>query len=301
MKPLLLLLLGAVIASTSASAREFRDFTNKAGKTIKAELLDLQDGKVKIRANGRVFDVPVTDLSEADQTFLTEWDLKRKGDEESLYYSEVVFEDDFSGEDFGEGWHHYKSESVLQEGVLIGKTIDINDHAGVDGIRFEGRKDMEVSVKFKFAGPEAERFNVWFDDKDYKGAHAGHITSVAIWPTGGNISDAKTGNMENSIYEMKKSPAGLDDETKKLLETKTTKLEIDIEKDKDEWHELLIRTKGNLVTVFVDGDEVGSLESEGNGHTTKSQVSLTTNANDVHYDDFLVRAAPASASDEEPE
>ncbi len=35
-------------------------------------------------------------------------------------------------------------------------------------------------------------------------------------------------------------------------------------------------------------------ESEGVAHLTKSLVSLTTNVNDVHYDDFTVKAAPAS-------
>ena len=299
MKTILCVTIALAIA-VAAEARDFRDFTNKSGATINAELLDLQDGIVKIRTKGKVFEIPVETLSDEDQTWLNEWDEKRKGNEETLYYSEVIFEDDFSKDEFDEKWGHYKSESVISDGVLIGKTIDINDHAGVDNIRFEGRRDMEVSVKFKFAGPEAERFNVWFDDKDFKGAHAGHICSITITPTGATIADAKTGNMENSIYEMKKSAAGLDDETKALLETKTARLELDIEKDKDEWHELVIRTKGATATVLVDGDEIGELESEGIAHPTKSQFSLTTNINDVHYDDLVVKAAPMSAdSDEE--
>lgn len=103
--------------------------------------------------------------------------------------------------------------------------LELNDHAGVDSIHFEGRQDMEVSVKFKFAGPDAKRFNVWFDDKDFKGSHAGHIASIAVSPEDVTIADAKTGNMENSIYEMTHSPAGLDDTTKELLRTKTARFE----------------------------------------------------------------------------
>lgn len=293
------IVLTMALALQVAGAREFRDFTNLAGKKIHGELLDVRDGKVRIRAKGQVYDISLETLSKEDQTFLYEWDLKRKGEEEQLYYKEVIFEDDFSGEGFGEQWRHYKSESVIKDGVLVGKTIDINDHAGVDSIRFEGRRDMEISVKFKFAGPDAQRFNVWFDDKDYKGSHAGHIASISISPTGGSIADAKTGNMENSIYEMKKSAAGLDEETKKLLETKTSRFELDLEKDKEEWHELMIRTKGDKVVVKVDGKEVGELQSEGVAHNTKSVVSLTTNVNDVHYDDFVVKAAPQSVIEEE--
>ena len=57
-------------------------------------------------------------------------------------------------------------------------------------------------------GESAERFNVWLDDKDYKGSHAGHISSIAISPTSGSISDAKTGNFENAIYEKRKGGGG---------------------------------------------------------------------------------------------
>ncbi|MAS97287.1 MAG: hypothetical protein CMO55_29190 [Verrucomicrobiales bacterium] len=272
-----------------AGAREFRTITNSAGVSIEAEILDYSEGTLKIRSQRKVFEIPVDTLSQADQDWIAEWDAKRQGKEEDLYYSEVIFEDDFSGDGFGEKWGHYKSESVIQDGVLIGKTIDINDHAGVDNIRFEGRKDMEVSVKFNFMSEEAQRFNVWFDDKDYKGSHAGHVASIALWPGGLSITDAKTGNMENSIYEKKKSPEGLDEETKELLETKTVKFDADIERET--WHSLKIRTKGDTITVFIDDDEIGSLTSEGNSHPTKSLVSLTTNVNDVHYDDFVVKAA----------
>lgn len=286
----------SLLLSLPLQARDFRDFTDIKGRTIHAELLDYRDGKVRIRVRDQVHDVALDQLSEADQAFLKEWDAERRGAEEELYYSEVIFEDDFSGEGFGERWGHYKSESVIQDGVLIGKTIDINDHAGVDSIRFEGRQDMEVSVKFNFVGETAERFNVWFDDKDYQGSHAGHITSVSISPTGGNIADAKTGNMENTIYEKKKSPAGLDEETKALLETKTARFELDL--DREEWHDLVIRTRGPVVTVLVDGKEVAEFESEGNAHPTKSLVSLTTNIDDVHYDDFVIKAAPAGQDKE---
>lgn len=296
-----LIVLITVMALQVVGAREFRDFTNLAGKKINGELLDVREGKVRIRAKGQVFDIALEDLSKEDQTFLYEWDLKRKGEEEKLYYKELVFEDDFSGEGFGEQWRHYKSESVIKDGVLVGKTIDINDHAGVDSITFEGRRDMEISVKFKFAGPDAKQFNVWFDDKNFKGSHAGHIASISINPTGGSIADAKTGSMENSIYEKKTSPAGLDEETKKLLEAKTSRFELELEKgkDKEEWHDLVIRTKADKVVVKVDGKEVGELQSEGVAHNTKSVVSLTTNVNDVHYDDFVVKAAPNSVVEEE--
>ncbi len=291
MKVALILAL-SVIAIQLSDAREFRELTNLEGVKIKAELLDFKDGVVKIRANSKVFEISEETLSQEDRDWLKEWDAKRHGDEEKLYYSEVMFEDDFSGDSFGEKWGHYKSESVIQDGVMVGKTVDIKVHAGCDSVRFEGRQDMEVAVKFNFAGEEAERFNVWFDDKDYEGSHAGHICSISFSPKGGSISDAKTGNFKNEIYEKRKSSEGIDDETKKMLESKTTRFELDL--DREKWYELLIRTKGNEIVVKIDGKIVGEFESEGVGHPTKSLVSLTTNVNDVHYDEFAVKAAPPS-------
>ncbi len=282
--------------SASLLAREFRDLTNADGATIHAEILELEGETLRIRTNGKIFDVKVASLSEADQAWIAGWDAKQSGADEEPYYSEVVFEDDFSGDGFGERWGHYKSESLVQDGVMIGKTIDIKDHAGCDSVRFEGRRDMEVSVKFRFASEEAEKFNVWFDDKDYKGSHAGHILSVFIHPGGGSITDAKTGHMSNELYEMRKTTGGFDDAAKELIES--TKISFEKEISRDEWHELIVRTKGQAATVLVDGEEVGTLESPGNAHETKSLVSLTTNINDVHYDDFVVKAAPATANSE---
>jgi len=146
-------------------------------------------------------------------------------------------------------------------------------------------------VKFKFAGPTAYRFNVWFDDKDLKEAHAGHVCSVAVSPTEVSIQDAKTGNMRLDIREARQSGKELDAETLEMLEEKQVRFPIDLEGSED-WHELLIRTKDDIVTVSVDGEELGELQSEGLAHPTKSVVSLTTNEDDVHYDDFVVKAAP---------
>ena len=65
-----------------------------------------------------------------------------------------------------------------------------------------------------------------------------------------------------------------------------------------DWHTLVVRTKGNELSVSIDGKSVGTFASEGITHATKSLVSLTTNPVDVHYDDFSLKgtgAAPVAA------
>ena len=110
-------LIAAVLSGlvNGSFAREIRIFTNNSGKKIEAELLDLTEGKVRLMVNRKPFDVPVETLSAEDQEFLKAWDLKRQGRGDELYYSEVVFEDDFEKDGFGEAWSHYKSESEVKD------------------------------------------------------------------------------------------------------------------------------------------------------------------------------------------
>ncbi|NBV24277.1 MAG: hypothetical protein EBS05_20460 [Proteobacteria bacterium] len=211
------------------------------------------------------------------------------------YYSRLIFADDFSSNAFGPRWGHYKSGSVVKDGILVGLTPEGSDHSAVDNIRFAGERDLEVSVKFRFVSEKAKSFNVWFDDKDYKGSHAGHICNVNVSPTAVSIGDAKTGNFRNDIYEKKKAtPSTLTAEDKALLATKNTKLTVSL--SLQDWHTLVIHTKGDAIEVSLDGKVAGSFKSEGVGHDHKTLVSLTTNPVDVHYDDFSIKgtgAAPA--------
>ncbi|MEQ1854290.1 MAG: hypothetical protein ABMA01_22195, partial [Chthoniobacteraceae bacterium] len=101
-------------------------------------------------------------------------------------YNRVIFADDFSADKFGPRWGHYKSGSVVKDGVLVGITPEGSDHSAVDNIKFDGERDLEVSVKFRFMSDKAKSFNVWFDDKNYKGSHAGHICQATISPTSVN-------------------------------------------------------------------------------------------------------------------
>lgn len=288
-----------------AESRESRTFTNLQGKKIEAELIEVKDGKASLLFNGRKVEVPINTLSPEDQAWLSEQSAKpplgageEKGGDGASEYTEVMFQDDFTAAGFGKEWGHYKSESIVKGGVLIGRSIDVKDHAGCDSVKFEGRQDLEVSVKFNFAGEEAERFNVWMDDKDFTGSHAGHICSIFVSPTEVKIADAKTGSFENTIYEKRKGGATLDEETEEMLKKKTATFKIDIKREK--WHTLLIRTKGDTVTVAINDYEVAKFQSEGVAHPTKSLVSLSTYANDVHYDDFAVRAAKAAPAPAAP-
>ncbi len=205
-------------------------------------------------------------------------------------YPRAIFSDDFSGAEFGKRWGHYKSGSVVKDGVLVGITPEGSDHSAVDHVRIDGERDLEVSVKFRFVSEKAKSFNVWFDDKNFKGSHAGHICNVSVSPKAVSIGDAKAGNFRNDLYEKKKAtPPTLTDEDKAFLKTKNKSLPVQLALQ--DWHTLVIRTKGDVVEVNIDGKAVGEFKSEGVAHDTKTLVSLTTNQLDMHYDDFSIKAA----------
>ena len=205
-------------------------------------------------------------------------------------YSRTIFSDDFSGNGFGPRWGHYKSGSVIKDGVLVGITPEGSDHSAVDSVKFDPERDLEVSVKFRFVSDKAKSFNVWFDDKDYKESHAGHICNVSVSPTNVAVGDAKTGNFRNDIYEKKKAvPPTITDEDKKMLATKNKSFPVKI--SLQDWHTLVAQTKDDELTVVIDGKVVGSFKSEGMAHDHKTLVSLTTNQVDVNYDDFSIKGA----------
>jgi hypothetical protein len=203
-------------------------------------------------------------------------------------YSRTIFFDDFSSDGFGKRWGHYKSSSVVKDGVLTGITAETSDHPAVDNVIIAPERDLEVSVKFRFVSDKAKSFNLWFDDKNYKGSHAGHICNVSVSPTNVAIGDAKTGNFRNDIYEKKKAPGGLTAEEKALLLTKNKSLPVKL--TLQDWHTLVARTKADGIEVLIDGKSVGAFTSEGIGHDTKTLISLTTNRVDVQYDDFSIKA-----------
>lgn len=203
-------------------------------------------------------------------------------------YPRVIFSDDFAADGFGKPWGHYKSSSVVKGGVLVGITAPTSDHSAVDHIRIEGERDLEVAVKFRFVSEKAKSFNVWFDDKNYKGSHAGHICQATVSPGAVNVADAKTGGFDltGGLYDRKKANQLTNDE-KKMLASKAKsfpgKLSL------QEWHTLVVQTKGDEISVAIDGKPVGSFKSPGINHDTKSLISLTTNPVDVEYDDFSIR------------
>lgn len=70
----LLLPLLALAFGPRGIAEEFRTLTNSSGRSIRAKIVSVAEGKVSILLeNGQPFEIPLAGLSPADQTALAEW------------------------------------------------------------------------------------------------------------------------------------------------------------------------------------------------------------------------------------
>lgn len=66
---------GFVLLCFTFSARaETRDWTNSAGRTITAKLIEVSGENVVLEMNGNNFEVPTASLSPGDQEFISEWE-----------------------------------------------------------------------------------------------------------------------------------------------------------------------------------------------------------------------------------
>lgn len=201
------------------------------------------------------------------------------------HYQQVIFEDDFSAAKLGKRWGMYKSASTVRHGVMVGNTPEDADHPSVNTIRIKPQADLEVSVRFKFAG--SKNFQVMYRDRNCHSSHAGHICHVAVTPKFLTMYDGKTGIFRKDIRQARKEKKKLDDATLEMLKTKSSRHKIDL--DPSRWHQLVIRIQGDLMETFVDGKFVGRFQSEGLAHTTKDQVNLTTGQREMLYDDFQIK------------
>lgn len=196
-----------------------------------------------------------------------------------------IFSDDFSDQELSDAWKAYKSESKIEDGVLIGLKPVNADHNAVDSVQTEAYSDVEVLLDFQFSG--SPLFVVAFNEHKFKGSHAGHICRVVVTPKRVTLRDGKTGVFKNEIFDKRKS-GQLDNKTKALLKTKEVMTKVNFEQDK--WYHLLVRIQADRMTLYVDGKKISELVSDGIAHPTKNKLSIVTSKQAMRFDNFKILA-----------
>ncbi len=154
-------------------------------------------------------------------------------------------------------------------------------------------RDSVVEAKIRFDG--ATMIDVEFDDRQYKGAHYGHLCRAQVRLNGVTLIDERDGTMRNDIYAMKQDPTKKE-EVKKLLAGRTVTFPAKLEEGR--WYTLVVETVGDEMRVTIDGQPAGFLKSSGIAHATKSKIELgvagKTPGHSGSFDDLKVwNAVPA--------
>lgn len=172
------------------------------------------------------------------------------------------------------------------DGVLRG--IHRKGH-GVTIRRQLAFNDIDLSFNFRFDGGKS--FNVVIDDMKEKSVHAGHICRVSVWKKNIRIADDKTGSMNQRIRKLRQDKNLPTDQKKKLealLASKQANAKVTLEDG--QWYTLRVRIVGDVMTAYLDGQELVSLKSQGFAHPTKSQFGFTVNGDAIEYNNLLVHA-----------
>ena len=74
---------------------------------------------------------------------------------------------------------------------------------------------------------------------------------------------------------------------KSLLDRTSSSTKINVQREK--WHTLRIRIRGDVMKAFLDNDLVTSLKSAGFDHPTKTKFGFTVNGQGIQFDNLTVR------------
>lgn len=174
-----LLALSIAALSVYGSETELRTWTNTAGQTLEARLINAADGSVTIeRADGQEFTLSLSTLSSADGDYVKEWQAVQSAPKpvmEALMATtgKLIYSDSFS--EIGGEWRTSKGEWKAVEGALSGMELEADDHAAVM------KKAMPVKdVVVEFSVKLGDTKNMSFSMDDAKD----HVCRVSVTPAG---------------------------------------------------------------------------------------------------------------------
>ena len=192
--PFLLLCIFALTVSPCLAEQGVREWTNQEGKTISAELVELEEGKATLRmTNGRKYTIELSTLSQADQEFARQWQKKQevaaeRGKIETKLGTptEVVVQSPFDKDapamrkgDLA-GWKAGIGEWSIADGSLIGNEVPEDNHASSLTHRLEAT-DMIITAQVQLG--DAEQIAFACRDTVPPNLHLGrlYITPDKLW------------------------------------------------------------------------------------------------------------------------
>lgn len=209
--------------------------------------------------------------------------------------SRVLLQDDFNREEsdpakeeIGNGWgtnSKSRAQGVKQvdmvDGAMHITMAAVADH-GVSVHHEVAFRNAEIQLRFKLGKGDDLGINI--ADMNEKSVHAGHICVAQIRPDRVEIADLKTGRMKLE-HRQARLDNQLTAEQQQLISSRARQFKHKL--TLDEWHQLNVRIEDETMTVLIDGETVGSFQSPGIGHPTKSRLRLAVNKT-AWVDDVLI-------------
>ncbi|WP_442511452.1 family 16 glycoside hydrolase [Novipirellula sp. SH528] len=206
-------------------------------------------------------------------------------------YGTLLFSDDFERNESqelkdepGNNWTTSSDKTAagakqvdLRDGAMHMHTAKNANHAVSVRQAFEFT-DGTIGLRFRLDN-DGDRLQLNFADMSLKSVHAGHLFDVIVGLDKVSFEDKKTGFMNLKIRAANQAGTLSSDEKAKLLKTKRKSISHPI--TKGQWHELRVHIAGDQITAVIDGNEVGSFQSEGIAHPTKGLLRLLTPGHSV--------------------
>lgn len=191
-------------------------------------------------------------------------------------------------EDIGNGWTSNSGWRAKghQQVDLIDGVMNVTKHAEADhGVAiFHNVEFQDCIVELRFKLGEGDDLGVDFVDRELKTVHAGHLCMARVTNKNLQITDSKTGGMDNKIRERRQAGDKFP-ELAALLKTKTKAFKLDLKPT--DWHTLHITVSGDTMTMKIDDQPAGIFSSEGIAHPTKRMITLAVNKS-AQVDDVKV-------------
>ena len=197
----------------------------------------------------------------------------------------VILEDDFdrtekepAKEQIGNGWSTNSRTRAkgtkqvdLVDGAMLITRAAVADH-GVSVTHEVAFRDATIRLRFKLG--EKDDLGINIADMQEKSVHAGHICVARIRPGRVQITDLKTGPMDLKTRQRRLADSLTADDKKRIRNTQKT-FKTDLTADK--WHKLEVKIDGDVMSVAINGREIGKFQSPGIAHPTKSRLRLAVN------------------------
>jgi hypothetical protein len=204
---------------------------------------------------------------------------------------ELLFEDPFDRNESqemkdepGKGWGtNSKSRAKgnkqvdLKDGAMSIFIHEQADHA-VSVTHPAEFTDGAVTLRFMLEDTK-DSLGLNFADLAFKEVHAGHLFVAKVSAKSVQLQDLKTGNMRLDIREARQAKQKLTAEQDAAIKGKEKTFPYAVEIGK--WHDLVVKVRGDMLSVSIDGQLIGSFSSPGIAHPTKRLLRLAVPRNAV--------------------